>query len=293
MKTALFFMAHILALGMASAALAGPRVGNGGDADAFDFLSIARADQDILKKGIGPANLIDPLSYEKAIDTTTVEFTFDVLKDGNGIEKDALNYPSDHEIDVNRVHWSVLSLTQREILVLHEYLGILGIPDNQYATSSGSLGLNFSPSGLVSTDPYASVSSYNYYDEPIFQSQTISCAPTADGRPSFDRIEVDVAAKSMTVYAHTGAIERYWITTFDQNNIQGSKVALNIVAVLNPQTSVNASASDAYTNGKAQIISTEALPSASSGKWSAVYRSLTNTKLSGSGDNAVLGCTSQ
>jgi hypothetical protein len=79
-----------------------------------------------------------PVSEEQmigAVYTTRVEFTSDKLISPQGIEVDALNYPSKKLIKVNQSRWNGTEDNQRALLVTHEYLGILKADDKDYVWS--------------------------------------------------------------------------------------------------------------------------------------------------------------
>src|SRR5690606_13415200 len=85
--------------------------------------------------GITDVN-IDNLN--KSILTTKVESTNkELMLDGK--PKDAINYPNEKEIEFNRARWDAMTSKSRAILVLHEYLGILRIPDIGYSVSLSAL----------------------------------------------------------------------------------------------------------------------------------------------------------
>ncbi|MBO9668131.1 MAG: hypothetical protein J7501_15120 [Bdellovibrio sp.] len=70
----------------------------------------------------------------EAIYTTKIEFVKDRLISPQGIEVDALNFPSKKLIQVNLARWEGYASESTQIarLVVHEYLGILKVNDAEY-----------------------------------------------------------------------------------------------------------------------------------------------------------------
>lgn len=84
--------------------------------------------------GIVPGFPVTESQFLEVVKTTTIEFTEDKLISPEGIEVDALNYPTKKLIRVNwdrwfRYRWTMDNRTQ---LAIHEYLGILKIDDSKY-----------------------------------------------------------------------------------------------------------------------------------------------------------------
>ncbi|WP_413575190.1 hypothetical protein ACLVWU_12935 [Bdellovibrio sp. HCB290] len=77
---------------------------------------------------------ISEAEFLQAVQTTTIEFTEDRLVSNEGIEVDALNFPSRKLIRVNWDRWYSYSSNQenRAQLAIHEYLGILKANDTKY-----------------------------------------------------------------------------------------------------------------------------------------------------------------
>ncbi|WP_413580787.1 hypothetical protein [Bdellovibrio sp. HCB288] len=127
------FLVSVLIL-MSSLAHAGPRViGNGGDSVSLEFVKVA---QEVLYKIYysNPQDF-DLKGYEAAIQSTKIESTDRQLL-LEGVPKDAINYPSEKRIIFNRKAWAQMNLELRSLMVLHEYLGIMGVNDSTYAVSS-------------------------------------------------------------------------------------------------------------------------------------------------------------
>jgi len=145
-----FFSLLVLLLPFSSTyAVTGGVVGNGGDEYALQFIAVAR---DV----VGYLSIVNPSGIKlpdliEAIDSTKVESTNDQLN-LQGVPKDAMNYPAEKRIIFNRKRWdSISNKNQKSALVLHEYLGILGVDDTGYKLSKIML------TSLEMSDPTASL----------------------------------------------------------------------------------------------------------------------------------------
>lgn len=113
------------------------RESGGGDAYAIEFVTIAEQLSSFLKTS--PTSKINVEDLNKAIEKTTVESTAkELVLDGK--TKDAINYPGEMKIVFNRKRWDAITSDAKPVLVLHEYLGILRIPDVGYIVSREVLG---------------------------------------------------------------------------------------------------------------------------------------------------------
>jgi hypothetical protein len=115
------------------------RKGNGGDATAVAFIESAK---EILKV-MEDKNFdqVDLGALKNAILTTQVESTDEALI-LDGAAKDAINYPSEKLIVINRKSWGdTQNKLTRMTLSLHEYLGILGMDDSKYLISMSAIKL--------------------------------------------------------------------------------------------------------------------------------------------------------
>lgn len=111
--------------------------GNGGDLYAAEFVEAAERVLRFLQ--YNDAKDVDLKKLAKAIEKTKVESTDEVLR-LNGLPKDAINYPAQGRIIFNRKRWTELEPGQKPVLVLHEYLGLLGVEDASYAFSKKIIG---------------------------------------------------------------------------------------------------------------------------------------------------------
>ncbi len=134
--------AALLCCSVSGLACAESRVGNGGDAMAAEFVEMA---DDTLLQLAKLKSLAEPfpLSAEeyKSLATaiaTTVVFTKDKTILTNSAEVDAINYPVDHKILLNRSRWNALvyNLKSLKTIVLHEYLTLAGVDDKSYQVST-------------------------------------------------------------------------------------------------------------------------------------------------------------
>jgi len=124
-----------LLLFTANVTWAGGTVGNGGDHYAIEFIERARLMQTLMVgKDISP--LSSPDAFKQSLDRVKVESTEEDLI-LEGAKKDAINYPKDQRIVLNRKAWrSLPNERTRLLLVLHEYLGVMEIEDFRYDSSS-------------------------------------------------------------------------------------------------------------------------------------------------------------
>lgn len=130
MKNILILFAMIC---ISQTAMAGPRViGNGGDVYALQFITYAEKILLYLKNS--DVKGLDVKALSKAIETAIVESTEEDLK-LKGLNKDAINYPTKNKIIFNRKRWALMLNDERLALVIHEYLGLLGNEDTNYAYS--------------------------------------------------------------------------------------------------------------------------------------------------------------
>jgi hypothetical protein len=118
---------------LSQSAFAGPRIiGNGGDVHALEFVTTAQQVLSYLQKFKFEG--LDTKALGQAIDSAKVESTEEPLK-LNGMDKDAINYPTENRIVFNSKRWGSLATNERLALVLHEYLGLLGKNDANYQFS--------------------------------------------------------------------------------------------------------------------------------------------------------------
>jgi hypothetical protein len=109
-------------------------IGNGGDTAAIEFIEIANQIADILEND--PAAPVEIRRFRQAIASTEVRSTYRRLVLNNEF-KDAINYPDIKLIIFNRRSWDLHSdFLWRARLVMHEYLGIMGLEDTRYELSS-------------------------------------------------------------------------------------------------------------------------------------------------------------
>ncbi len=133
-----------VAVSLSAQAKTGNEGSGGGDLRAMQFVKVADKIAEYLENGKNPPNAlkeIDLKALRQAIDKTTVESTSEVLSLPSGesvsaVTKDALNWFSKKRIVFNREAWDVIpDGSRRAALVLHEYLGIMGIDDQNYGYS--------------------------------------------------------------------------------------------------------------------------------------------------------------
>ena len=126
-----------LILSLSLPCFAGPIASGGGDQYAAEFVQTGHFIVEWLKSAKVPQldSRITAESLESAVNSTTVGSTDQPLI-LDGAAKDAINYPSDRRILISREAWTRSSTGyERNLLVFHEYLGILGIDDSSYQNS--------------------------------------------------------------------------------------------------------------------------------------------------------------
>jgi len=136
MKNLTLFLLVAVLPTSAFAASFGHDQGNGGDGYSLQFVGVGKKIVQYLKYQKTDLN-IDAL--QEALDSTRVESTTEFLT-LNGLPKDALNYPRQKRIVFNRGRWDAISRDEKPALVLHEYLGILGMEDASYKYSKSLIG---------------------------------------------------------------------------------------------------------------------------------------------------------
>lgn len=106
----------------------------GGDAYAAEFVGLAHQLVDMATEL--EDSPVDADELKAAIRETEVQTLDKVFL--NGIEKDAVNFPSRKLIELSRSRWDEIQddVLRRYRLVLHEYLGILKMNDEDYQISS-------------------------------------------------------------------------------------------------------------------------------------------------------------
>lgn len=117
------------------------RVGNGGDAMAAEFIELADETLQQVEKLLHENDVLlqerTSLEELKRRIATAVVYTKDkTFVDAN--EVDALNFPEENKIVLNRNRWKSLafSLKGLKTLVLHEYLTMAGADDKSYQVSN-------------------------------------------------------------------------------------------------------------------------------------------------------------
>jgi hypothetical protein len=133
-KSLIAAFALITSLMLSSSAHAkGVRDGGGGDAAEVEFSTIGKQLVTMLqaKGNVG----FDLTALKSAVDATQISMLRHQLFD-NGVERDAMNYPTEKQIEVNRAYWIGLQAVPKVELAFHEYLGIAGIEHDVYTVSS-------------------------------------------------------------------------------------------------------------------------------------------------------------
>jgi hypothetical protein len=131
MKTVAFFVLLLLLVSIST--FAGNELGNGGDLVAQEFVAAGRKLVEELRKKPDP-RIPNVEELAKAVETVKVSTAESLTLHGN--EVDAINFPDEKHIDVSRSRWRDAPPGKRASLVLHEYLGVLNVPDKQYEISA-------------------------------------------------------------------------------------------------------------------------------------------------------------
>lgn len=126
----------------------GNEIGHGGDPYAYEFSSIGREiANELVKRSPAIFVVVNASDFLKTVEEVlivsdeaeTVKLMRKRVVNGIQIEElvpvDAINYPSLKKILLNRKHWREATFSQKLLLVLHEYLGILGVERDNYNTS--------------------------------------------------------------------------------------------------------------------------------------------------------------
>jgi hypothetical protein len=138
---------------------AGNSFGNGGDITSLEFVRYARLAIKYLNESKVPTDLEPTVKkIENSLEVVKVNSSSELLM-LNGNEVDAINYPLESKIVVSRNGWKYIkqySLFSLYTFVLHEYLGVSGINDQEYSTSQKLLKVidskirkNYSSEGLL------------------------------------------------------------------------------------------------------------------------------------------------
>lgn len=114
---------------------AGTEGGNGGDEYSKDFIEMGLNVLNTLNRlpiaGVDNVALLSAIQQTKVVSKPTLTH--------EGYEVDALNFPDpvNPYIEVSRAGWDRMaqSTFRRAFLVLHEYLGIMGVDDSQFHVS--------------------------------------------------------------------------------------------------------------------------------------------------------------
>lgn len=113
-------------------ASAGNELGNGGDLVAQEFIAAGRKLAEELRRKPDP-RIPDAEKFAAAVEAVKVSTAESLTLHGN--EVDAINFPQDQHIDVSRSRWRESTPGKRASLVLHEYLGVMGVDDGHYQIS--------------------------------------------------------------------------------------------------------------------------------------------------------------
>ena len=120
-----------------STAVAGTKDGNGGNGQVAQFYSLSKAFHKEMKavyQKVAPDFPMAQLTSVMA--ALTVEADPGPLTLQNGVKVDAINNPNTGTIYLDDVSWAKRDLKTQYQIVVHELLGLLRLPDNQYEVSN-------------------------------------------------------------------------------------------------------------------------------------------------------------
>lgn len=137
------FLSGLVVFFISLVTFAGPvsqgQEGHGGDIAVSIFMGVAQELGDVFlkqQKEIFPGPQFTVEFHQAFLSTKIFSVEKTVL---NGMEVDAINYPDidNPRILINRTRWldNQLSMQMRSLLVLHEYLSIMGYDDSHYLIS--------------------------------------------------------------------------------------------------------------------------------------------------------------
>lgn len=111
---------------------------HGGDSYSQEFINLGLALAQTLR-AVEPARMniyhFNAISFKTAVDTVFVTSEEHALVKLKNIERDAINYPAENKILLNRTRWREATLQQKLRLVMHEYFGILNVERDHYNVS--------------------------------------------------------------------------------------------------------------------------------------------------------------
>lgn len=130
----LIFLTMLITTKSTPASGEGGVTSSGGDSVAAEFTVTARHIAEILKKETGLGIL--SRDFLATVNSTLVVSRMKVVL--NGYERDAINYPEIKKIVISRNRWfeTANQIGRRYMLVMHEYLSVMGINDTNYQISS-------------------------------------------------------------------------------------------------------------------------------------------------------------
>lgn len=126
------------AIGASMPAFAGDRIGNAGDKDVIRFVTLGqKAARAFANMPAAKFPEITAARFQEGVEDIEVTMTIMPLKK-DGVEVNALNHPNRKLIEVNRGRWrnGFSSIQDRLTLVVHEYLGAMGVNDTRYKIST-------------------------------------------------------------------------------------------------------------------------------------------------------------
>lgn len=119
------------------ATMPGGDQGNGGESYAIQFTTIGQKVAAYLRaRG---ERTVDLDKLDQALRETNVESVHESLFLSRFLPKDAVNFPAEKKIIFNRDAWRTMEPSEKPVLVLHEYLGIMRAENASYQFSRSLL----------------------------------------------------------------------------------------------------------------------------------------------------------
>lgn len=214
--TLLGLICHARAFGL------GGVTSNGGDPVAAEFTMMARQIAEVLRNH-------DNFPVQAEAFALAIESTWVVSKHRtflHGQEVDAINYPEERRIEINRSRWleNNTSVRSRYVLVAHEYFGVLGIDDSRYqyserlfeipGTALFTVRCRAFSDGVLN---FGSESKEQFLELSIYDSTTIAVVKNSEGEPP--------------IFANRGVGETMITGSFDIN--EDGEDVLNAVITVN------------------------------------------------------------
>lgn len=192
------------------------REGNGGDVIAEEFQDLQKITSKIIALN-GAKFPTVPLEKLRTVSDSLLVFSQKSLR-LDGFDKDAINYSKKNLVLVNRTTWPGLSEEKKYLLVAHELMGLLELPDQNYRISEAVKGLipNAQEKSLIKAADWESLLSYNnalkvdlncqmYIENTLIPEWTFHRHPLYSG--VFEGIRMGGVLITLKVNTHTNVLD--------------------------------------------------------------------------------------